>query len=272
MNKIILILTILVFLTAHCLAQKIEYSLTFAKDTFLVCENILCNLILKNKTSNEVIKVEKKIKWNLYNQNNEPIALGLWHLNRLKAAFNRTSNPGEEIILLTKNILHIYGQMYSKNALNVYIPAGKYLFEFIISEGINNEIIVVDSFWVKTPSGDESYVLTRFVELVDKFHTPEELNYLVDTYPNSVYTGEILNHMLALYMNYFNDPVKYKEVEKILVEDYPTSTSTMIIKKYLKSIKDPTIRAEIFNKIKMKVKGTMFEKFYEQELKEFEEK
>lgn len=272
MKKIILVLTILIFFTEQNLAQKIEYSLAFAKDTFLLCENILCILTLKNKTSNEVINVEKKLRWNLYNHNNEPVALGLWHLNRIEANINRTSSPGDEIILVTKNILQMYGKMFSKNALNVFIPAGKYWFEFIISDNNNNEIVVIDSFLIKNPSGDESFVLTRFVELIDKFHTPEELNYLVVKYPNSVYTGEILNHMLALYMNYFNDPVKYKEIEKILVEDYPTSTSTMVIQNYLKSIKDPNIRVKVLNKIKMKVEGSIFDKSYEQELKEFEEK
>ncbi len=272
MKKIILVLTILIFFTAQSLAQKIEYSLTFAKDTFLVCENILCILTLKNKTSNEVINVENKLKWNLKKQNMQKMPLGYWNINGEEAEINRTLSPGEEIILLTKDLLPNYGQMYSKNPFILHIPEGNYLFEVFILDKDNDEITVVDSFRVKYPSGDERSVLDKFTWFIDRFHTPDDLNTLYVKFPNSVYAMQILQHISSRYMNYFNDPIKSKELDYKLIEEYPTFHNAKTVKNYLGSIENPAIRAEIFNKIKMKVKGTIFEKFYEQELKVFEEK
>lgn len=272
MKKIILTLTILVFFTAQILAQKIEYSLAVAKDTFLVCENILCILTVKNKTSNEVINVEIKLKWNLKNQSMQNMPLGYWNINGEEAEINRTLIPDEEIILLTKDLIPNYGQMYSKNPFILHIPEGKYFFEVFILDRDNNEITVVDSFWVKYPSGDERSVLEKFTWFIDRFHTPDDLNTLYVKFPNSVYAMQILQQISSRYMNYFNDPIKDKEVSKILIEDYPTFHTAKTVKNYLGSIENPAVRAEIFNKIKMRVKGTIFEKFYDQELKEFEEK
>lgn len=274
MNKINLILTILVFFTAQSLAQKIEYSLTFAKDTFLVCEGIVGLLTMRNENSDNFIEVVGEVTFKLKNENNETMPNGHFtHSN--ESNIEKTLNPKDEFRSCI-NVLGLYGKIYSKNWFILHIPEGKYYFEVIFLDVKKNEIKVVDSFWVKNPTEDESIVLNSLLSLLDRGYTSEEFiritNSIFNNFPNSVYAGIVLELLASEYEIILNDPRKAAEVYKILVQDYPTNfTSMQIIKDRLGNLENSTERAEIINKIKMKVKGTIFEKFYDQELKEIEE-
>jgi len=175
----------------------------------------------------------------------------------------------------TADLINVYGQAYKSNPLFLFLPVGKYSLEIIFAPPDMEPQKQKLEFKIQDPISDESFVYNSFMEVVSRKYTvAEEVNTiesLFKKYPNSVYMPFLLMVLDASYGIGLKNEQKAFEIQKKIIEDYPSSTIALsFLNNILKKAPTSSKRIEFLSGLKKKSKGSLMEKIYEQKIKEIE--
>jgi hypothetical protein len=223
----LLILIIIIYPGTYLRAQEnLQIKVELPKTDYIVGERIDLLLTIKN-TGKSTIKenLSNSVDIKLYDNNGKTIQ----YMGPIGNFFSPNKNEykiNEEwcaIIQLNDN----FGKQLTGRAHSLYYDPGKYTIKIFFKPPHLKESIKSISFRVNNPTGDEAFVLKRFLQICNQksksFDFVNDLYSLHVSYPNSVYSPTILDIIGANYLFSLNDEEKGESIYQELLEKYPWS-------------------------------------------------
>lgn len=273
MNKIVNLLIVLLFLiNFEFFAQEVvRFECHMLKKTYLIGEPIDFVLSAINITNDKVERTFQGLNIVLKDGNGNVIKYGA-RSNGFPSVVSLNIEPNDTIYWIF-DLIDIYGQTNKLAPIYLYMPIGEYKLEMEILQNNHREQFQKIQFQIVEPLDNEAIVYKTFMDLVTRNHTPfdlvKTLEMLYYKFPNSVYIPFILMNLDACYDILLNDHQKALSIRNEIIEHYPFSViSIQFLNSKLKALSLDSERLELLNNIKIKVKGTLFEKIYEQKIKE----
>lgn len=275
--KITMVLILLLLSTSN--AQQLKLNITSLKNIYLKGEPIQISIGVKNEGGKNIDgNFHGTMELKLINDSGKELE----YIGPSVDSFSPITDileSNEEVY----NIIEVnryYGKLFNLAYYDHYLDTGNYTLQVIFSHHIQKPISEQVSFQVENPYDEELIVYNIFIDIIEgevkgKYSANEVAQKLVQlhkTYPNSVYSTNILSLLDAVYDISLGEHDKAVKIREELVMKYPSVKAWWALEAVLKRKKSKSDKIEYVKELLINNKGTIMEKLYEQKLQNLEKK